>query len=52
MQKPPEKDKDGGFFGGPLPWIIGGALVVGGIVVFAVTRKQDEVSVGAPSWKK
>jgi hypothetical protein len=50
--KPPEKDKDSGFFSGPLPWIIGGALVVGGIVAFAITRKPDEVSVGAPSWKK
>ncbi|MBK7584895.1 MAG: tetratricopeptide repeat protein [Myxococcales bacterium] len=49
--KPPEKDKDS-FFSGPLPWIIGGALIVGGIVAYAVTRKPDEVSVGAPSWKK
>jgi hypothetical protein len=50
--KPPEKDKSDGFFAGPLPWIIGGALLVGGIVAFAITRKPDEVSVGAPSWKK
>lgn len=49
--KPPEKDKDD-FFSGPLPWIIGGALLVGGIVVYAVTRKPDDVSVGAPGWKK
>jgi len=50
--KQPEKDKGGDFFSGPLPWIIGGALVVGGIVAYALTRKPDEVSVGAPSWKK
>ncbi len=51
--KPPEKDKGGGgFFAGPLPWIIGGALIVGGIVAYAVTRKPADVSVGSPAWKK
>ncbi|GMV14246.1 MAG: tetratricopeptide repeat protein [Polyangiaceae bacterium] len=50
--KRPEKDKGNDFFAGPLPWIIGGALLVGGIVIYAVTRKPDEVSVGSPAWKK
>lgn len=36
---------------GPLPWIVGGVLLVGGVIVFAATRPPDEVNVGAPSWK-
>jgi len=50
--KRPEKDKGGDFFSGPIPWIVGGALIVGGIVLYAVTRPPDDVSVGAPSWKQ
>jgi hypothetical protein len=50
--KRPEKDSGSDFFSGPIPWIIGGALVVGGIVAYAITRKPDDVSVGAPGWKK
>jgi tetratricopeptide (TPR) repeat protein len=50
--KKPEKDKGSGdFFSGPIPWIVGGALIVGGIVLYAVTRPPDDVSVGAPTWK-
>lgn len=50
--KPKKKeDKGGGFFAGPFPWIIGGALLVGGAVVFAVTRPSGDVTVGAPSWQ-
>jgi hypothetical protein len=47
--KPPEKEKSD-FFSGPIPWIVGGAVLVGGILLYAVTRPPDEVSVGSPSW--
>lgn len=50
-----EKDRHhkekGGLLSGPLPWVVGGALVVGGIILYAVTRPSSDVSVGAPSWK-
>jgi len=49
--KKPEKDKGGDLFSGPLPWIVGGALIIGGIVLYAVTRPPDDVTVGAPTWK-
>lgn len=48
--KPKPKEKED-FFSGPIPWIVGGALIVGGIVLYAVTRPPDEVTVGRPSWK-
>jgi hypothetical protein len=48
--KPKEKEKED-FFSGPIPWIVGGALIVGGIVLYAVTRPPNEVSVGRPTWK-
>jgi len=50
----PEKDKgkSDDLFSGPIPWIAGGALVVAGIVLYAVTRPSDEVKVGSPSWSK
>lgn len=50
---PPKKDakKDEGILDGPIPWIVGGAVLVGGIILFAVTRPSNEVDVGAPSWR-
>lgn len=48
--KPRKKEKED-FFSGPIPWIVGGALIVGGIVLYAVTRPPDEVSVGKPTWR-
>jgi tetratricopeptide (TPR) repeat protein len=53
-EKPePKKDKKSDFFDleGPLPWIVGGVLVVGAIVVYAATRSPDEVAIGAPGWQ-
>jgi hypothetical protein len=49
----PKQDpkKDDGLFDGPIPWIVGGAVLLGGIIIYAVTRPSDEVSVGAPSWR-
>ena len=50
----PTRDKKaagGGFFSGPVPWIIGGAVVVGGIILFAATRSSGNVAVGAPKWQ-
>ena len=53
FDRKPEKDKGGSdFFSGPIPWIVGGALIVGGIVLYAVTRPPDDVAVGAPAWKQ
>lgn len=51
--KPKKKDNKsgGGLFKGPVPWIVGGALIVGGIIVFAATRPSSDVTVGAPSWQ-
>lgn len=49
---PPKKDpkKDDSILDGPIPWIVGGAVLLGGIIIYAVTRSSDEVSVGAPKW--
>ncbi len=51
--KKDKKDTGGGLFKGPVPWIVGGALVVGGIVVTAValSSHSSQVSVGSPTWK-
>ncbi len=45
-----KKKGGGGFFSGPWPWIIGGALLVGGAVTFFATRPGDAVQVGPPVW--
>ncbi len=52
-KKKDKKDKGGGILKGPVPWIVGGALVVGGIVVGAVlaTRSSSRVTVGSPTWQ-
>jgi hypothetical protein len=49
----PKKDpkKDESIFDGPIPWIVGGAVVVGAIIIYAVTRPSDDVTVGSPSWR-
>ncbi len=44
-------DKDGGIFSGPVPWIVGGAVLLGGILLFAATSSSDTVTVGAPKWE-
>jgi hypothetical protein len=49
----PKKDpkKDESIFDGPIPWIVGGAVIVGAIIIYAATRPSDDVTVGAPSWR-
>ena len=49
----PKKDaqKDDDILEGPIPWIVGGALLVGGIIIFVVAQPSSEVTVGAPSWR-
>jgi hypothetical protein len=47
-----KQEKSKSLLSGPVPWIVGGALVVGGIILFAVTRSSSDVSVGAPTWSK
>jgi tetratricopeptide (TPR) repeat protein len=46
------KEEEGGsdIFKGPVPWIVAGAVIVGGIIIFAATRPADTVSIGAPRW--
>jgi hypothetical protein len=51
---PPQKDtgkSDIFDLEGPFPWIIGGAVILGAIIIYAATRPSDEVTVGAPSWR-
>lgn len=52
-KKKKAKDKDGGFFDGPVPWIVGGAILLTGAVVGVVfiTGGSDDASVGAPAWQ-
>jgi hypothetical protein len=45
------KKKSGGFWGGPWPWVIGGAVVVGGVATYFMTRPTPDVAVGAPTWR-
>jgi tetratricopeptide (TPR) repeat protein len=49
----PKKDpkKDDSIFDGPIPWIVGGAVLLGGIIIYAVASSSSEVNVGAPSWR-
>jgi len=49
-----EKDKGkskGGFWSSPWPWVIGGAIVVGSVATYFMTRPTDEVNVTAPQWR-
>lgn len=45
------KKKSGGFWGSPWPWVIGGAVVVGGVATYLMTRPTPDASVGAPTWQ-
>ncbi len=51
-EKPKKKEEKSSFFSldGPLPWIVGGAVLVGGVILYAATRPPDEVNVGSPTW--
>jgi len=46
-----DKKKSGGFWSSPWPWVIGGAVVVGGTAAYFMTRPTDDVTVGAPQWR-
>lgn len=48
--KKKEDDSDG-FWSSPWPWVIGGAILVGGASVYLMSRPGDEVLVSAPTWK-
>ncbi len=50
-EKPKPNEKKFDLLEGPIPWIVGGALVVSGIILYAVTRPPNEVAVGSPSWQ-
>jgi hypothetical protein len=45
-----DKKKGGGFWSSPWPWVIGGAVVVGGTAAYFMTRPTDQVTVSAPQW--
>lgn len=48
-----DKSKEGGFFSGPTPWLVGGGVVVVAAVVATVLLlPSNEASVGAPSWSR
>ncbi len=55
LETKPEKKKEqngsGGFWASPWPWVIGGALIVGGTATYFIVRPNDEVLVSAPAWK-
>jgi hypothetical protein len=46
-----EKKESGGFFSGPWPYVIGGAVLLVGVGAFLITRPANEVKVGAPTWR-
>jgi hypothetical protein len=46
-----EDEDSGGFWASPWPWVIGGALIVGGTATYFMARPGDEVLVSAPAWK-
>ena len=48
--KKKEDDSDG-FWNSPWPWVIGGAILVGGAATYLMSRPGDEVLVSAPTWK-
>ena len=57
VDTPPEKDekekpsKKGGFFSGPWPYAIAGAIVLAGIVGYAATRPPNHAEVSSPQWR-
>ena len=50
-KKKDKKDEDDGFWASPWPWVIGGAIIVGGSAAYFMSRPGDEVTVSAPAWK-
>lgn len=50
-EKDKGKSKGGGFWSSPWPWVIGGAIVVGSVATYFMTRPSDEVNVTAPQWR-
>lgn len=50
--KPKKGEKKFDLMEGPVPWIVGGAVLLGGIVVTAlVLNKPNDVAVGSPTWQ-
>ncbi len=45
------KSKSGGFWHSPWPWVIGGAVVAGGVATYFMTRPTSDVTVSAPTWQ-
>lgn len=52
QDKPPEKKQPSkSFWKSPWPWVIGGAIVAGGVTTYFITRPGDDVTVAAPTWQ-
>jgi hypothetical protein len=49
--KDKDKNKSKGFWSSPWPWVIGGAIVVGSVATYFMTRPTDEVNITAPQWR-
>jgi hypothetical protein len=50
-ETPDESGKKGSFWSTPWPYAIGGAVVVGAVATFLLTRPSSTVTVGAPQWR-
>ncbi len=50
-KKKKDDDDPGGFWSSSWPWVIGGAIIVGGTATYFMSRPGDEVTVGSPSWQ-
>lgn len=50
-KKGKDKEESGGFWSSPWPWVIGGAILVGGTAGYFMSRPGDEVTVSAPAWR-
>jgi hypothetical protein len=45
-----KESEDGGFWSTPWPWVIGGAIVAGGVATYFLTRPTNDVTIQAPQW--
>ena len=51
LEPPAPEKKNKGFWASPWPWVIGGAVVVGGTATYFATRPTSDVTISAPTWR-